>query len=80
MVYKEGIKYFMKTVSDHPDSNSGDIRFEYKLDSNNIEKGKIGTVDLNKFLPLYYLALYKKASEKIQVGDIITERTEEINT
>ncbi|WP_425363040.1 hypothetical protein [Candidatus Tisiphia endosymbiont of Hybos culiciformis] len=78
MVYKEGIKYFVKTVSDHPDSNSGDISFEYKLDSNNIEKGKIGTVDLNKFLPLYYLALYKKASEKIRVGDIITERIEEL--
>ncbi|WP_425360838.1 MULTISPECIES: hypothetical protein [unclassified Candidatus Tisiphia] len=71
IVYKEGINYFLKTVSDHPDSNSGDISFEYKLDSNNIEKGKIGTVDLDKFLPLYYLALYKKASEKIRVGDIV---------
>ena len=78
IVYKEGIKYFLKTISDHPDSNSGDISFEYKLDSNNIEKGKIGTVDLNKFLPLYYLALYKKASEKIRVGDNITERIQEL--
>ncbi|WP_375318771.1 hypothetical protein [Candidatus Tisiphia endosymbiont of Oplodontha viridula] len=78
MVYKEGIKYFLKTVSDHPDSNSDDISFEYKLDSNNIEKGKIGTVDLNKFLPLYYLALYKKASGKIRVGDNITKRIQEL--
>ncbi|WP_341756589.1 MULTISPECIES: hypothetical protein [unclassified Candidatus Tisiphia] len=78
MVYKEGIKYFLKTVSDHPGSNSDDISFEYKLDSNNIEKGKIGTVDLNKFLPLYYLALYKKASGKIRVGDNITKRIQEL--
>ncbi|WP_341749633.1 hypothetical protein [Candidatus Tisiphia endosymbiont of Sialis lutaria] len=78
MVYQEGIKYFLKTISDHPDSNSGDISFEYKLDSSNITKGKIGTVDLDKFLPLYYLALYKKASEKIRVGGSITKRMQEL--
>ncbi|MDR0774299.1 MAG: hypothetical protein LBE72_03185 [Rickettsia sp.] len=78
IVYKEGTKYFLKTISDHPDSNSGDISFEYKLDSSNIEKGKIGSVDFNKFLPLYYLALYKKASEKIHIGDNVTKRIQEL--
>ncbi|WP_367364218.1 hypothetical protein [Candidatus Tisiphia endosymbiont of Nedyus quadrimaculatus] len=78
IVYKEGTKYFLRTISDHPDSNSGDISFEYKLDSSNIEKGKIGSVDFNKFLPLYYLALYKKASEKIHIGDNVTKRIQEL--
>lgn len=78
IVYKEGTKYFLRTISDHPDSNSGDISFEYKLDSSNIEKGKIGSVDFNKFLPLYYLALYKKASEKIHIGDNVTQRIQEL--
>lgn len=78
IVYKEGTKYFLKTISDHPDSNSGDISFEYKLDSSNIEKGKIGSVDFNQFLPLYYLALYKKASEKIHIGDNVTKRIQEL--
>ncbi|WP_341747974.1 hypothetical protein [Candidatus Tisiphia endosymbiont of Dascillus cervinus] len=78
IVYKEGTKYFLRTISDHPDSNSGDISFEYNLDSSNIEKGKIGSVDFNKFLPLYYLALYKKASEKIHIGDNVTKRIQEL--
>ncbi|MFU7502999.1 MAG: hypothetical protein ACE1S7_06345 [Candidatus Tisiphia sp.] len=78
IVYKEGTKYFLRTISDYPDSNSGDISFECNLDSSNIEKGKIGSVDFNKFLPLHYLALYKKASEKIWVGDNITTRIQEL--
>ncbi|WP_417904485.1 hypothetical protein [Candidatus Tisiphia endosymbiont of Micropterix aruncella] len=78
IVYKEGTKCFLRTISDHPDSNSGNISFEYKLDSSNIEKGKIGSVDFNKFLPLYYLALYKKASEKIHIGDNVTKRIQEL--
>jgi len=78
MVYKDGIKSFLKNISDHPDSTSNDISFEYKLDSSNIERGKIGTVEFNKILPLYYLELYKKAAEKIRVGDNVITRMQEL--
>ncbi len=77
-LYQQSTKYFLKTISDHPDSNSNDISFEYQLNSNNIEKGKIGTVDFNKIVPLYYLALYRKASEKIHIGDNIVKKMQEL--
>lgn len=77
-VYKEGIKCFLRTISDHPDSNSDDISFEYKLNSSNIKKGEIGTVEFEKVLPLYYLSLYNKATKKIRAGDDVVTRVKEL--
>lgn len=77
-VYREGIKYFLKTISDHPDSNSDDISFEYKLNSSNIKNGTIGTVEFEKVLPLYYLSLYTKAATKMRANDNPVARIKEL--
>jgi hypothetical protein len=77
-VYKEGTMSFLRTISDHPDANSRDISFEYKLNSSNVKKWRIGTVDFQKVLPLYYLSLYSKAAMKIRAGDDTVTRIKEL--
>ncbi len=77
-VYKETITDFLKTISDHPNSNSEDLSFEYSLKSNNIQQSKIGTIEINKILPLYYLTLYNKATSKIRSGEKLEERILEL--
>lgn len=77
-IYKEGTEYFLKSISDHPYSNSNDISFEYKLDSTNLANSKIGTAEFNKIIPLYYLALYKVASTKLHSNDNIVNKLREL--
>ncbi len=77
-VYNEGIKDFLRTISDHPGSKSNNISFEYQLNSSNIKNGKIGTVESEKILPLYYLSLYSKAATKIRPGDNVLKRMHEL--
>ncbi|WP_341789351.1 hypothetical protein [Rickettsia endosymbiont of Polydrusus tereticollis] len=78
-LYKDALKSFLRTISDHPDSNSTDISFEYELDLSNLNNTKIGMIDdINKIIPLYYLSLYKSAVEKVEVGDNIKEKMQEL--
>lgn len=77
-IYKSNIRQFLKSISDHPDSSSEDISFEYKLNSDNLQRAKIGSIDFDKMIPLYYLSLYKEASKYINAGDILSERMLEL--
>ncbi|XVN42036.1 MAG: hypothetical protein RCG15_04960 [Candidatus Rickettsia vulgarisii] len=73
-IYKTATQNFLKSISDHPSSNSEDISFEYKLDSDNMQRAKIGSMDLDKITPLYYLALYREALKYINKGDVLSEK------
>ena len=55
-----------------------DISFEYKLDLDNIKKSKIGSVEVDKILYLYYLSLYKKALEKTGPDDNVLNMVQEL--
>ncbi|WP_341793983.1 MULTISPECIES: hypothetical protein [unclassified Rickettsia] len=78
-VYKDALKAFLRTISDHPNSNSTDISFEYELDLANSNNSKIGKIDdINNIMPLYYLSLYKSAVEKVEPGDNIKEKMQEL--
>ncbi|MCC8417182.1 MAG: hypothetical protein LN588_01375 [Rickettsia endosymbiont of Bryobia graminum] len=77
-IYKATAQHFLKSISDYPDSTSEDISFEYSIDSDNIKKAKIGSVDFDKIVPLYYLALYKEALKYINPNDVLLERMSEL--
>ncbi|WP_375326914.1 hypothetical protein [Candidatus Tisiphia endosymbiont of Nemotelus uliginosus] len=77
-VYTETIKTLLKLLSDYPDSTSDDLSFEYSLQSYNIKKGKIGTVEINKVVPLYYLTLYNKAADHLGPNDSLAQRMQEL--
>lgn len=69
-IYTTTIKGFLKNISDHPNSTSNNISLDCEIDFADINKAKIGTLtDLNKFLPLFYLELYKHAITKVQPSD-----------
>lgn len=77
-IYKEGTQYFLKSISDYPNSNSNIISFEYKLDSTNLKDSKIGTAEFNKITPLYYLGLYKAAAAKLHSNDKVITKLREL--
>ncbi|MGX6959950.1 MAG: hypothetical protein ACIPMY_01580 [Rickettsia endosymbiont of Pentastiridius leporinus] len=79
-VYNSGLKAFLKTISDHPNSsNLIDVSFDYELDLLDLNKTKIGTIDdINKIIPLYYLSLYQAAVKKAKVGENVKEKIIEL--
>ncbi|MFY9589870.1 hypothetical protein [Rickettsia endosymbiont of Halotydeus destructor] len=79
VVHKSALQSFLKTISDHPNSTSNDISFEYELDLANFNNSKIGKIDdINKIIPLYYLSLYKSAMREVKPGDNIKEKMQEL--
>lgn len=56
---------FLTSISDHPRSTSPDLSFAYKLGSENISKGKVGSIVVEHLKPMYIFALYKTAAENI---------------
>ncbi|WP_347938779.1 hypothetical protein [Rickettsia oklahomensis] len=79
-VYRDTLKSFLKTISDHPNSsNLIDASIEYIFDFSNLNKTKIGTIDdINKLIPLYYLSLYQVAAKKVKPGENIKEKIMEL--
>ncbi|HJD56031.1 MAG TPA: hypothetical protein LFW21_05320 [Rickettsia endosymbiont of Pyrocoelia pectoralis] len=79
-VYNSGLKTFLKTISDHPNSsNLIDVSIDYELDLSDLNKTKIGTIDdINKIIPLYYLSLYQAAVKKVKVGENVKEKIIEL--
>ena len=77
-LYLDVAKQFLKAISDHPESKSNDISFEYNIDSSNYLKSKVGSTIISKIPPLYYLALYKNAIGRIKPGDNIKEKVKEL--
>jgi hypothetical protein len=64
---------FFKSISDHPDSASNDLSFEYKINSNNLNKAKFGSVRIDQVAQIYSLMLYKKLFGKVGAdGDVLS--------
>lgn len=78
IIYKDTLTTFLKQISDYPASTSDDLSFEYTLESNNITKGKIGSIEISKILPLYYLTLYTKAADYVRPNDLLEKRIQEL--
>lgn len=73
-LYVDVNKTFLKTISDHPASSSGDLSFDYTLDSSNLPNGKIGSTQVDKIPDLYYSILYKKLFAMIDpAGDLLSQ-------
>jgi len=69
---------FLKSISDHPDSTSNDLSFEYSIDSKNLDKTQVGSVQVDKILQLYTLMLYKKLFGKVGYGGDVLSRMQKI--
>lgn len=59
-ILSKSTKTFLRLISDHPNSNSHDISFEYDIHGLNIPLGKIGSTKIGEFLVTYYVSLYKE--------------------
>ncbi len=68
---------FLRKISDHPESTSNDISFEYSIDSKNINKAKFGSARLDQIKQLYMLGLYKNLFDKVGTeGDVLSKMQE----
>jgi hypothetical protein len=65
-LYVDAAKYFLRSISDHPTSTSNEMSFEYKIDSRELNKAKIGNSSIDKFVSMYYLALYQSLSDRLK--------------
>ncbi len=69
---------FVKNISDHPDSISNDLSFEYLINSKNLDKAQFGSVEVDKISQLYMLTLYKKLFDKVGYGGDVLARMQQI--
>jgi hypothetical protein len=77
-LYAEVNKAFLKDISDHPQSISNDLSFEYKLNSSRMDQSMIGSVKFDQIVPLYTLMLYQKLFDKVGHGGDVLSRMKEI--
>lgn len=73
-LYIDVNKTFLKTISDYPASTSNDLSFDYIIDSNSLQSGKVGSTQIDKIPEIYYSILYKKLFAMIDpAGDMLAQ-------
>lgn len=77
-LYIDVNKAFLKDISDHPNSKSDDLSFEYSANSQNLKNTKIGTVRFDQIARLYTLMLYQKLFDKVGHGGDVLGRMQKI--
>lgn len=77
-LYVDVNKAFLKDISDHPDSASDDLSFEYSVNSKNLKGAKIGSVKFDQIGRLYTLMLYQKLFDKVGHGGDVLGRMQKI--
>lgn len=77
-LYVDVNKAFLKDISDHPDSNSDDLSFEYSVNSKNLNSTKVGSVRFDQIGRLYTLMLYQKLFDKVGHGGDVLGRMQKI--
>lgn len=77
-LYIDVNKSFLKDISDHPDSASNDLSFEYSIDSRDLNKTEFGSVRVEQVVQLYTLMLYKKLFDKVGHGGDVLARMQKI--
>ena len=78
ILYANLNKSFLKNISDHPDSESNDLSFEYDIDSKNLSLAKVGSSKMNNLKQIYDLTLYQKLLETVGYGGDVLGRIREI--
>ncbi|RTK92827.1 MAG: hypothetical protein EKK61_02500 [Rickettsiales bacterium] len=71
-------KAFLKDISDHPQSISNDLSFNYKFDSNTLDENMFGSAKINNIPKLYSLMLYQKLFDKVGYGGDVLNRMRKI--
>jgi hypothetical protein len=77
-LYVDVNKAFLKDISDHPQSTSSDLSFEYKINSNRLDQSIIGSIKFDQIITLYTLMLYQKLFDKVGHGGDVLSRMREI--
>lgn len=77
-IYLETNKKFLKSISDHPNSKSDALSFEYDINSRAFLKSKIGSTELGKIALLYYLELYKNVASYLKPGENLYDKIKEL--
>jgi len=73
-LYVDVNKTFLKQISDYPTSTSNDLSFEYVVNSQKLNKTKVGTVQFDQLTKLYQLELYNKLLAKVGAdGDVLAK-------
>jgi hypothetical protein len=72
-VYFETAKNFLKVISDHPESTSDDLSFEFSANSTKIDKATIGNIEAKNIKIFYDLALYKEIVKRSKIDGINDE-------
>lgn len=70
-------KSFLRIISNHPESDSDDLVFDYEF-SSNLSAGKIGTTTMSDVIDLYYTTLYSKAIEAAEAAPDFNKELQEI--
>ncbi|MDC0864569.1 hypothetical protein OAP56_01280 [Rickettsiaceae bacterium] len=77
-LYVDINKSVLKQISDHPDSHSSDLSFDYSIDSLKLREAKFGTVRFDQIGQIYKLALYEELFTKVGFGDDALEKARKI--
>lgn len=77
-LYVKVNKKFLKKISDHPDSTSNDLSFEFEIDSNNYGKMKFGSVELDQISEFYQNELFKELVDHVGIDGDFEARMKKI--
>jgi hypothetical protein len=77
-LYVDVNKTFLKQISDYPTSTSNDLSFEYIVNSQKLNKTKVGTVQFDQLAKLYQLILYDKLLAKVGPGGDVLAKMKNI--
>lgn len=68
---------FLRIISNHPESDSDELVFDYEF-SSNLETGKIGVTTMPDVISLYYTTFYRKAIEEAKSAPDFDKELEEL--
>lgn len=77
-LYVKVNKKFLKQISDHPDSKSNDLSFEFEFDSSNYSKIKFGSVEFDQIRNLYEIELFKVLVDHVGIEGDFEKRMKKI--
>ena len=77
-VYSDVNKHFFKRISDHPNSKSKDLSFEYEISSSDLDNTKFGNIKVDQIRDLYQAELISRLVENVKLDGDILSRMKEI--
>jgi len=77
-LYVDVNKAFLRKISDHPESSSNDISFEYSAESTKLFDSKIGNASVSQMAAIYQSILYSSLLGKVGLEGDVLERMKKI--